>query len=111
MPATFLQAKLSPLHDSAGSQQSLEASDGEASGSDASSSLNDISSGRQDLPDTEEKTAVGGSHETGQDTAHFIGLPQKKSGVRGRLEPESYQLSCSGQCDSLLPDSGEVGPD
>ena len=108
-PLFLVQAKLSPLHDSAGSQQSLEAENGDLSGSETSSNVSNRASGdTAELLDGKDKALNGISHPPEQDAAHFIGLPQKKSTLRSRHEPELYQLSCSSKCDSLLTDSEEV---
>ena len=103
------QAKLSPLHDSAGSQASSEAEESDLPGSDAcSDTVEKPFQKLEELPDTEDQAANGISNQMGQDAAHFIGLPQQKSSLRSRQEPEAYQLSCSGQCGSLLANSGKV---
>ncbi len=107
--ALVLQAKLSPLHDSAGSQQSSETEDRESSASETSEDLIvRHSRSKSGVSEGENRAQNGTSHQIEQDAAHFIGLPQKKSPLKSRLEPETYELSCSGRCGSLLADSKEV---
>lgn len=112
--------KASPLHDSAGSEQSLDDDSpgpepsfrkGEQPSDNDSSSSSSQEGGSVGLKDNisiSAKGTNGFSKSTGQDSAHLVGFPQRISSMKARSEAIHYQLGCGGIAGSFLPDDAEV---
>lgn len=104
MQAKAQPPKLSPLHDSAGSQQSLDDRDGSEVSLSSFSSEEDTKRHNENY-DRLSEVSGGQAKALEQDAAHFVGIPQKS---RSRIEPQYYQLCSLAQAGSFLVDNGEV---